>query len=156
MNAIVLLTAAGLFLSGTAGAEVYKCLEEGRVVYVDSPCPAGTGKAISVTPANQSEPQGGNGFGSSSNNRAVTVAPMVGSKLSSPSRSLDGHFEDLSYDNPQAAAQAVEHAVGRARGGGVSSISGGGGYSGSGTVYVGPRGGHYTITSGGNKSYQPR
>lgn len=155
MKTRIIISVVCLLAANVAGAEVYKCVEAGKVVYSDAPCPEGTGKAISVRPANQGESSGW-AYGSSSSSQAVTVAPMVGSKLTAPSRSLDGHFEDLSYDNPQAAAARAAELASRSRGGGIGYISGGSSYGGSGTVYVGPRGGHYTITSGGNRSYQSR
>lgn len=136
-----------------ANAEVYKCTEAGKVVYSDAPCPEGAGRAISVRPASQGEPPGGV-LGSPSGSRSVTLAPMVGSKLTTPSMSLDGHFEELSYDNPQAAARAAEQGLGSRRSGG-GYISGGS-YLGSSTVYTGPRGGRYTMSPSGNKSYLPR
>jgi len=128
-------------------ADVFKCLEDGKVVYSDRPCPAGSGKAISVKPAHQSapDPYGGlSGYSSPPN----AVAPPPGSKQGVPARSLDGHFEDRSYDTPRAAAAAADEM--RTRRGDGSSY---GSAAGAGTVYTGPRGGQYTITSGGNRSY---
>jgi endonuclease YncB( thermonuclease family) len=53
------------------------------------------------------------------------------------------------------ADQMFSHVPANVYGGGGSSY-GGGSYGGSGTVHTGPRGGQYTITSGGNKSYIPK
>ena len=154
MKSRTIISVVCLLVANAAGAEVYKCVEVGKVVYSDAPCPEGTGKAISVRPASQGESSGW-AYGSSSGSRSVTVAPMVGSKLTTPSRSLDGHFEELSYDNPQAAARAAEQGLG-SRGGGGGYIPGGSSYLGSSTVYTGPRGGRFTMSPSGNKIYQSR
>lgn len=131
-------------------ADVFKCLEDSKVVYSDRPCPAGNGKAISVKPAHQPPPDP-YGWLDKPSHPIASVASPPGSKQSAPARSLDGHFEDKSYDNPQAAAAAADAM--RDRHGYASSHSYGAGNS---TIYTGPRGGRYTITSGGNRSYISR
>lgn len=123
--------ALGLCLVQSATAEVFKCVADGKVVYSDSPCPDGKGSVISVRPVSQTE----SAYGPYSGGMRAKVAPMVGMKRSEPARSLDGQFEDKSYDIP-------------AEGGYLSQ--------GGRTIYTGPRGGQYAITSGGNKSYVRR
>lgn len=94
------LIAAALTAIAMPSAAINKCNIDGRVVFQDTPCPEGTGGAITVRPASGSvsEP-GGDPDAPSSNDSSAATAPSSSSDMRERAEALEKERKGREIDH---------------------------------------------------------